>query len=359
MMTLRLLAGMALFFIVGMILPESDAFAFGQRSDICGPWNNDCNGGTSGGSAGGSTGGYSGGGYNQRQWEQQQEILRQQREAEERRHNRKEAHDAADEAIQRANEIQRKRQAGGMSQLKGTGGQFRIKSGTAVLGLKNPNPDGYLHLKGSSGSGSPRAITREWKQAHCGMWIAGFANPAAKKGDVGETRYLSGQALKTFSGGLSELDCPATPAPPTIIGRALTGKDSPFIKFQETMLAATVHQAEAINAANKALLMAKIRKSVIDKKVASNEERRNKLALAVRQAKTKGNALEEKKRLLAEADAALKKSKKEAAGVDAAIAKSTKAKKAAEAKLKVYNKLSIQVQADPSIARKLLTRVGK
>jgi len=57
MMTLRLLAGMTIFLIVGVILPESDAFAFGQKSDICGSWNNYCNGGTSGGTDGGSTGG--------------------------------------------------------------------------------------------------------------------------------------------------------------------------------------------------------------------------------------------------------------------------------------------------------------
>jgi tetratricopeptide (TPR) repeat protein len=47
------------FLLICLSLPGSDAYAFGQKSDICGPWNNYCEGGgSSGGSSGSGGGGY-------------------------------------------------------------------------------------------------------------------------------------------------------------------------------------------------------------------------------------------------------------------------------------------------------------
>jgi len=54
-MLLGFSTGIAVFLSVILILPTSNAFAFGQKSDICGSWNNYCRGGSNGG-------GYSGGG---------------------------------------------------------------------------------------------------------------------------------------------------------------------------------------------------------------------------------------------------------------------------------------------------------
>jgi len=44
MMSSRLLAVIAAFFIASLVLPISNAYAFGRKSDICGSWNNYCNG---------------------------------------------------------------------------------------------------------------------------------------------------------------------------------------------------------------------------------------------------------------------------------------------------------------------------
>jgi hypothetical protein len=313
----------------------------------------------------------------------QQELLRQQREAEERarreaeerRRKQREVQEAERRAKEReeaARQEFRRGQAEALRQMKGAGaGTLELKSGTPTLGLKDPNPTGGLALK----EGTGRAISSEWKQAHCGMWIARHAVPAAKKGDVAEVRYLSRQALKSFSGGPPELDCPAAPPPPAPVGREITGRDSPLFKFHATLLAAAEREADVVHKAQEKILKAGLRKRELQAEIRARQREAARLEAEVRaekkaEEKTEKKAAipsgapatddkkEAKKRAMAEALAALEKARRLAAEVDTLSASAQKEKEAADAKLDELARLGEQVQAAPGEAAALAAKIA-
>jgi len=126
-----------------------------------------------------------------------------------------------------------------MSSMKGhSRDALKIKSGTATLGLKSPNPDSEAVLKELTSAGSTgRVVSKEWKQLHCGRWASGYVFKAAQKGDVSEVRYLGNEALKAFEGGPMALDCPNVIEPPKIVyGKEIIGPNSPAVKLYKRIL---------------------------------------------------------------------------------------------------------------------------
>lgn len=331
-------------------------------------------------SYGGTSGGSSS--YNWKRLEQerllQEDLLRRQREEAERQRKRNELRQAEEESRKREELRQQsfdndKRDA--VESMKGGASDPALKT-VIPFGIKS-SPGASLGLKGDDEVINTRSITAEWKQAYCGMWIAGHTVPAAKNGDVEEVRYLGRQALKSFSGGLPELQCPETPPPPDLIGKEISGKNSPVVKFHDAMLQATEKQAERISRADKQILEASLKKKNVEEEIRKIEETAEEIEKEIKQAgpivketeapeqekkdvpQEADEAMEKKKRALAEALAALKKAKQVAADIDTQISKAQDEKKAADTELDAYGKLSKEVRDKPGSAPELTTKINK
>ena len=187
-----------------------------------------------------TTSGSSGGGGNNWRAEQlRREYLRKQREEERKRRLLQEA-DAENEQRRQAAQAEfMDKHTEATQKLKGARpDKLTLKSGTNFFNSNAQRHQGTMDyqksLELSSKQLEIRATASEWKQIYCGMWIANYANPAAKDGDVAEVRFLKSQMMQCFKGGLVELRCPSAAEVPAIPGGVEIGATPRWPSFTKS-----------------------------------------------------------------------------------------------------------------------------
>lgn len=272
-----------------------------------------------------------GGGMERRQEEEfarlEQERQRGEAEEEARRRRDEEAREKFDKSRREAMEL-----------LKGSGSDtLTIKSGSGHLTTTSP-----FGIKGTPESGLKirsdmpgDAVDRSVKAWACAGWIADFAFPAARKGDVGEVRFLEEQVGKALRGEKTGVDCPEIAPPPGVQGVAI-GPGAPAFKFYEALTKAVSIQSERIVKARKEIADSLGKQQVTDEDIRKLEGEQK----AQEKAKT----------------TAVKKDGIE----DPSLAIALEAlKKAREAKNKIdgYEAVHKKVQENPSLAGKFIEKI--
>jgi hypothetical protein len=302
------------------------------------------------------------------------EIERRREEERRRRRAEEEAKRHAEEAAEKFN----KEKMDVLKSLKGVGHErLELKSGTATLGLQNPNPTGQLELKGISPREIDlRSISREWRQHYCGTWIASYTFSAAKKGNVKEVCFLGRQAIKAFKGETIELQCPEVKPPPEIYDGVAIDSNSILDKFYTKILNLTEKEALRIEKAEKEIQTATAKKDKAKEDVEEKKKDVKRLEEEIKEMNTpslgeeKNNAsqegdtgdqeeLEKKRRALREALAALRKARQVMADVDKTIVFAEKEIAGAQARLSQYKDTFNKVKENPALAPRLVGRVGE
>ena len=263
------------------------------------------------------------------------EIQRRQREAERRRMEEERLRREAEEEARRREEeakknFERSKQEA-LELMKGTGSDtLTIKSGAEFFGIKG-TPEKGLTIK----SGMPEeAVNKAAMAWACATWIADFVFPAARKGDISEVRFLEEQTKKALSGETPGVDCPKISPPPDVHGIAI-GPDSSGFKFYNALLKAVSIQSEQLIQATQTIVQFFSKEQVTDEDI-------KKLEQELKSQEKTGTTDETKKDdedPLAEALAALNKAQE------------------AKKKIDEYEAMHEKVQANPSVAEKLIGKI--
>lgn len=260
------------------------------------------------------------------EWERRRkEQIRQEEEARKRR----ELMGAEEEAKRKEEEartkfLQERKETG--NTMKGMeGDSLTIKQGSGFFGVKgNPKGEMKTGTGAPDGKSSPAAVA--WM---CATGIVGYVFPAARKGEVGEVRYLREQAAIAFRGEKPGVECPKIDTPPDIEGAAI-GAESPGARFYSRLLEVMVDQTERLAQA--------------DREVAK--------------AIGKPDGTEEEIRKLEQERPAPEQGKKDDGTLAAALAALQKAKEIRK-KIQDNEALHTEVRTNPSLAEKLLGKIEK
>jgi hypothetical protein len=272
----------------------------------------------------------SGPGQSSIDWQEWERRRKEQVRLEEEARKRRELTGAEEEAKRKEEEARTKfleeRKESGKS-LKGMeGDSMAIKHGTGFLGGKS-NPGGEMKIK----TGAPEGKSRSEAAAAwgCATGIVGYVFPAARKGDAGEVRYLREQAAIAFRGEKPGVECPEIDTPPDIEGAAIVA-ESPGARFYSRLLEVMVDHTETLARA--------------DREVAK--------------AAGKPDATEEdiRKMEMEQERPALEPGKKDDGALAAALEALRKAKEIRK-KIQDNEALHKEVQANPSLAEKLVGKI--
>lgn len=139
-----------------------------------------------------------------------------------------------------------------LNQMKGAqSGALELKSGNIKMGAGIVNPAGDLKLKSAAGSGGASSAEKAFA---CAAWISNHAFPAARKGDVGEVRYLGEQVGRALKGETPGVECPGNLEPvPEIRNAGPLGPGGDLYRFYDHLLNATVAEAQKIEVSQRKL----------------------------------------------------------------------------------------------------------
>lgn len=291
----------------------------------------------------------------QRRQEEERRRQEEQRRRLEQERQRREAEEEAKRREEEARERFERSKQEALELMKGTGSDtLTIKPGTEFFGIKG-TPEGGLKIK----SGIPEeAANRAVMAWACAGWIADFAFSAARKGDVGEVRFLKEEVRRSLSGEKPGVDCPKISPPPDVKGVAI-GPDSPGARFYDALIKAVSLQSENLVQARGEMAKYLGKKQVTDEDIRKLEEelKTQEKARPVVEKKERVEGEKEKEKPKQEVKPAA-----EAKEGDDSLALALAAlKKAQEAKKKIdeYESMHKKVQASPSLAEKLIDMVGK
>lgn len=205
------------------------------------------------------------------------EIQRLRQEEESARLEQERLRRAAEEDARRREEEARekfdKSRREAMELLKGSGSDtLTMKSGSGHPGNTSPfgikgTPESGLKIK----PGMPEdSVDRSVKAWACAGWIADFVFAAARKGDVGEVRFLEEQVGKALRGEKTGVDCPGIAPPPGVQGVAL-GPGAPTFKFYQALTKAVSIQSGRIVEARKEIAGSLGKQQVTDEDISKLE----------------------------------------------------------------------------------------
>lgn len=290
-----------------------------------------------------------------------------QRQQEEDRHRieqeriKEEAEEEAKRREEEANEKFEKSKQEALELMKGTGSDtLTIKSGdeytTTPFGIKGTpgTPEG-LKIK----SGMPEeAVNKAVMAWACATWIADFVFPVAKEGNISEVRFLEEQVRKALSGEKPGVDCPNLSPPPDVQGVAI-GPDSPGIKFYGALVKAVSVQTEQIVQANQEIANLLGNQQVTDEDIQRLEQELKAKTVEAETKKDKEKTKKQVEKPREEVKPPATETKKE--DEDPLAAALAALKKAQEAKKKIdeYESMHKKVQANPSLAEKLIGKIEK
>jgi hypothetical protein len=204
-----------------------------------------------------------------------------------------------------------------LKQMKDVQGDtLKLKSGNIGMGVGAPNPTGELNLKpADSGAGA----TSPEKAFACATWIANYAFPAARKGDVHEVRYLGQQVEQALKGETPGVECPSNLEPvPEIKNAGPIGPGSDLYRFYDKLLNATAVQAEKIDVSRRKLQEMNLDHLTV-KDLPKLQQQINEAGKPAPQSSgqdKKAEEQEKKRRALEEARKALEEAKRAAINID-------------------------------------------
>lgn len=255
---------------------------------------------------------------------------------------RKEAEGEARKRETDAREEFEKSRQEAMGLLKGTGSDtLPIKSGSV-----QPTSASPFGIKGTPGSGVKMksgmpedSVDRSVKAWACAGWIVDFAFPAARKGDVGEVRFLEEQVGKALRGEKTGVDCPGKAPLPDIHGVAI-GPGAPAFRFFETLVKALSIESRKIADARREIADSPGKRQVADEEIRKLEQEQ------------KAREMEKTK------SAVIRKDGVEDSSLAIALEALKKAQ-VARKKIDDYESLHKQVWDKPSLAGKLIGKIGE
>lgn len=152
---------------------------------------------------------------------------------------------------QEAREKFKKDQADALRLIKGAGeGSIEIKADTPFFGIKG-SPGTAVQLKtGASPEG--QLLSRAQARFSCATYLAGYAFPAARSGNVREVHFLGTQVEKLFSGESLEAECKYDVPVPKIQASQVDPK-GPISRFYRNLLNALEIQVNRVKAARETI----------------------------------------------------------------------------------------------------------